>query len=291
MADVSDVERALVSQAALGLGLPDPYVPGSYVASPAAGNVSCRVFRGWPVANQLDADLAAGKVNVSVFPLPNMVRLTTRYFPEWKSLDDSPPTLTFTTSGRAVTFAGSADVGQVAGILMRDGFNSTAYPYRIVAGDSPASVAAALGTAIPGATVSGATVTLPGFHDYAVRVAVDRTEWMETRRQAVGVWIICWCPTAIIRDQVASAIDSSIANMMDEYGRLTYFLPLADGSAACVKFSGSHTDDVPQQANLWRRDLRYVVDYPTSLVQAHPTVLFPELVAQPETSAPLTVIF
>jgi hypothetical protein len=248
------------------------------------------VFRGWPVANQLDADLAAGKVNVSVFPLPNMVRLTTRYFPQWQELAPTPQTLTFTVSGRTVTFAGTADVGQVAGILVKNGNASAAYPYRIVAGDTPASVAAALGTAIPGATISGASVTLPQPHDFVVRVAVDRAEWMETRRQTVGIWIICWCPNAMVRDQVASAIDAGIANMMDEWGRLTFFMPLADGSAACVKFSGTHTDDAPQQANLWRRDLRYTVEYATSLVELHPTVMFPEVVLQPETAAEITII-
>lgn len=290
MADVSDVERSLVSQAAIGLGLPSPYTPGSFAASPLAGGALCKVFRGWPVANQLDADLAAGKVNVSIFPLPNMVRLTTRYFPQWETLPKPAQTLTYTVAGRVITFAGTADLGQVSGILIKNGNASVAYPYRIVAGDTPASVAAALGTAIPGATISGATVTIPQPHDFDVRIAVDQPEWMETRRQTVGIWIICWCPTPILRDQVAGAIDSSIANMMDEWGRLTYFIPLADGSSACVKFSGSHTDDAPQQDNLWRRDLRYTVEYPTSLVELHPTVMFPEVVVQPETAAEITII-
>jgi hypothetical protein len=94
----------------------------------------------------------------------------------------------------------------------------------------------------------------------------------------------------MVRDLVASSIDASIANMVDAYGRLTLFLPLADGSGACVKFSGTHTDDVPQQANLWRRDLRYAVEFPTTLIEQHPTVLFPEQTMQPDTAASVTII-
>jgi hypothetical protein len=290
VADLSDVERALVAQAARSLGITAPYSAGSLVASPAAGGAQCRVFRGWPVANQLDDDLAAGIVNVSIFPLPNMVRLTTRYFPQWEPLAVTDATLTFTISGRDVTFAGTANTGQVAGILVQNSFESVAYPYRLASGDTPATVALALGTAIPGATVSGSTVTMPGNHGFVVRVAVDRQEWMETRRQSVGIWIICWCPTPKLRDLVASTIDAGIANMTDDWGRLTSFLSLADGSAGCVSFSGTHTNDAPQQANLWRRDLRYIVEYATSLVELHPTVMFPEMVLQPNTAASVTII-
>jgi len=49
---------------------------------------------------------------------------------------------------------------------------------------------------------------------------------------------------------------------------------LPDGSDALIHYSSSKTDDAPEQANLWRRDLRYMVNFPTTLLQMQPAVLF-----------------
>ena len=61
MADQSDVEIALVSVVSAALypnGTDEASVPGP----------DCRIYRGWPNSAALDADLAAGKINVTVFP-------------------------------------------------------------------------------------------------------------------------------------------------------------------------------------------------------------------------------
>ena len=61
MADQSDVEIALVNVVAAALypdGTDKFSVPGP----------DCRIYRGWPNSAALDADLAAGKINVTVFP-------------------------------------------------------------------------------------------------------------------------------------------------------------------------------------------------------------------------------
>jgi hypothetical protein len=97
---------------------------------------------------------------------------------------------------------------------------------------------------------------------------------METRRQEQQIWVIIWCPNPRVRDQIASAIDAGIANMLDQFGRPTIQFQLSDGSWAIVRYQGSRTDDAPQQANLWRRDLRYRIEYATTLLQQQPEVLF-----------------
>ena len=76
MADQSDVEDALVTVVSAALyptGTDDTSVPGP----------DCRIYRGWPNSAALDADLAAGKINVTVFPIGATGRTTTRYSEQW----------------------------------------------------------------------------------------------------------------------------------------------------------------------------------------------------------------
>src|SRR5690242_4735388 len=110
MADQSDVEDALVELVSAAL----------YPNGTSAGSVpgpDCRVYRGWPNSAALDADLAAGRVNVTVFPGSGTGRTTTRYPQQWAG-PPATPSLTAMVSGTSVTFSGKADVGQIAGILI-----------------------------------------------------------------------------------------------------------------------------------------------------------------------------
>ena len=71
MADQSDVEAVLVALASAAL------YPQGIDADSVCGQ-PCRVYRGWPNPLALDADLAAGRVNVTVFPVDGATRNTTR---------------------------------------------------------------------------------------------------------------------------------------------------------------------------------------------------------------------
>ena len=62
--------------------------------------------------------------------------------------------------------------------------------------------------------------------------------------------------------------------MQDQWGRQTVQFALPDGSDALIHYSSSKTDDAPEQANLWRRDLRYLVSLPAALLQMRPAVLY-----------------
>lgn len=256
------------------LGLPSGYQLNTVAASSTLTGQHLRVVRGWPTRAQLDPDLKAGTAVVSVFPLPNHTKLTTRYVPQWRQPSVAVPTLTATVAGAAVAFGGTGGAGQVVGIKIGVGFGAQAYPYRVQAGDTPASVAAALGTAIPGASVAGSTVTLATNEAVVARVVADQTVMAETRRQTQIVSVDCWCPTPEGRDAVAGAVDAGFANMMDSAGRLTMFFALADGSEAWLRYAASATDDSPQNANLWRRTLRYSVEYATTLTLSLPEMLF-----------------
>lgn len=274
MADISDVEAVLVRQAAQSLGLGLNYREGSAVQSKTAG-VVCRVFRGWPIADVLDRDIADGVMSVTVFPVAGATRRTTKFLPQWHSAPPADPRLKAEVSGGTVAFSGYADVGSVAGIKVSiSGVNTAAYAYRVAAEDTPLSVAIALAAMIPGASASGGIVTLPPAVAAIARVVADREEWLDTRWQLQHFWVTGWAPNPVARDKVVKAVDAGFANLRNAAGELTTFVPLPDGSFGDLRYFSSATIDKAQGASAWRRDLRYTVEYPTTIVETHPEVLF-----------------
>ena len=133
MADISDVENTLVTLVAGLLGLGTSYAAGSIVSSTAVG-ASCKVYRGWPERGALDADLANGVTNVSIFPPPAMVRRLPGHLFQWKqSPTVATPTLTVSVSGNVVTFGGTGGANQVAGVCIVTGQNTgVPYAYRLL---------------------------------------------------------------------------------------------------------------------------------------------------------------
>lgn len=257
MADQSDVETELVTLASASLypnGTDLPSVPGPV----------CRIYRGWPKASALNADLAAGRINVTVFPASQALRNTTRYPDRWTTTPVAP-SLTATVSGIGVTFGGTASPGQVAGVRV----DGRGYAYRTGTADTPASVAAniaALGRADGIVTLDQASLTFQGAGNVVARVVADRGGIMEVRRQTQSFRVICWCPNPLLRDATATAIDTSLAQMR--------FINLPDGTAARLLFTGSTVFDQSQDAILYRRDLTYLVEYATTVSEAQPSMLF-----------------
>jgi len=260
MADQSDVENALVALVAAVL------CPNGADAASANGMLA-RVYRGWPVASALDADLAAGWVNITVFPVSD-ARNTTRYLDEWLLPATVAPTLVATVSGNAIAFSGSAHPGQLAGI-QADG---NTYVYGTDAGDTPASVAANLAAEIRAdwiVLLSGSTITVPGAARLRARVVAEQAALLQTRRQKQSFRIICWCPDPATRDATASVIDGALAQLR--------FIALPDGSQGRLLFHGSMVTDRAEDASLFRRDLVYSVEYPTTISALLPAMLFGDL--------------
>jgi len=260
MADQADVESALVTLVSSSLypnGTDEASLPGPL----------CRVYRGWPKSSGLNADLAAGRINVTVFPAGGVVRNTTRYMPGWIAQPVTPG-LTVTLTGKTVRFGGSAPQGQLAGILI----DGAGYVYRTTSSDTPASVAANLATVARQsgiATLAGSSITFPGAGYIAARVVADGTGVMEVRRQVQDFRIVCWCPTPSLRDTVAEVVDVALAGVS--------FMPLPDGTAARLTFAGTSVLDQAQNANLYRRDLVYSAEYPTTSTGTQPAMLFGDL--------------
>ncbi|MBV9756357.1 MAG: hypothetical protein JO047_04825 [Alphaproteobacteria bacterium] len=260
MADLSDVETALVALVATAI------YPNGADAPPANGMLS-RVYRGWPEAAALDCDLAAGYVNVTVFPEASG-RNTTRYLDEWLLLPSPGPLLTATLAANTVTFAGNAAPGQLAGILA----DSATYVHATAPGDTPALVAADLAALLRQDRIvllSGTTIVIPGVTRLLARVVAEQPAIMQTRRQEQSFRITCWCPDPASRDISASVIDTVLAQ--------TKFISLSDGSVGRLRYRSGSASDQAEDASLYRRDLVYQVEYPTTVVDQLPTMLFADI--------------
>jgi hypothetical protein len=261
MADQSDVENALVALAASAI-----YPNGS--GSPSLPGPNCRIYRGWPNSAALNADLAAGVINVTIFPRGEPGHNTSRYSQQWHG-SPTQTTLTASVSGVSVTIGGTAGPGQLVGILV----NQASYVYCSQASDTPSTVAANLATSIRAdwiVNMSGAVLTIPGAGTVLARVVASASVMQEARRQKQEFRITCWCPTPATRDVSASAVDLLLAGCQ--------FIDLADGSQGRVQYRGTLVFDQSQDALLYRRDLLYDVEYPTIITALHPAMLFGELV-------------
>jgi hypothetical protein len=260
MADLSDVEAALAT-----LAMQAAYPNGSSSASITGQD--CRVYRGWPLPASLNSDLRNGIVNITVFPDEQAGRVTA-FFPDNTQVSKSDPLLSATVVGTSVTFAGTAQTGQLAGLVV----DGKAYPYAIAVGDSAASVAANLADLVGAdriTTLSGTTVDVPGAAHVVARVVMQNQFQQQTRRQERLFHVACWCPSPAVRDQVAIAIDQVIAPLK--------FLSFPEGTYGRLLYHGTTVTDRDEDAFLYRRDLIYLVEYPTITTSPIGEMLFGDL--------------
>lgn len=258
MPDLAEVEQGLAAVIAGAL------YPGGTEAASAVGTV-CRVYRGWPTAAALEADVAAGVTHVSVQPVSGSVRDTTRFAAEWQG-SVPVPTLRAVVAGEVVSFVGLPAVGQVAGVLV----DGVAQAYRVRAGDTVGVVAAVLASlvrTIRPAELRGETIVLPGGRGVVARVVADGVGGTELRRQSAGFRVTVWAPGPDVRDRVAGCVDVALAAVT--------FLDVS-GWGCRVQAGGGAVVDSGSAAGIWRRDLVYRVEYPTVQDASLASMLFGE---------------
>lgn len=264
MADQADVENALVALVA-NAAYPAGTSADSAIAGPD-GAVTCRVYRGLPNAPALDADLVRGVMHASVFAEPHPVKNVTRYPREWQDVKPVPATLSVTVAGLAATFSGTCAAGQLAGVAV----DGAIFPYAVQAADTPPTVASNLAVLVRAAgwlvNYQGSTLAVPGATRLVARVVAGGIALRELKRQVQPFRISLWCPDPATRDAAAAMIDPALA--------APQFIALADGSSARVRFLGVDTTDKSSDAGLYRRDLIYEVEYPTTEAAMTPAMLF-----------------
>ena len=260
MADQADVENALVDAISSAL------YPGG-ASAPSVLGVLTRVYRGWPQSISLDTDLAAGNVNISVFPVPSSITPKTRFPAEWYSAPGAVR-LVIQQVGETVTFDGDVDPGVIVGIIV----DEETYAYHTQIGDSVNSVVEQVGNLVRArrdAFVLNNTLYIPGAARIIARVQSSFITTTEVRRQSQVFRISFWCATPEIRDQACARVDLWLAGLN--------FLTLSDGSSARLISRGGETIDRDSDANLYRRDILYEAEFATTTTQLQMSMLFGSL--------------
>jgi hypothetical protein len=261
MADLSDVENAIVAEVVGAL-----YPNGATLVS--AVGVMCRIYRGWPSPAALNADLAAGIVNVTVFPATAVDEVLEAYFGALYT-GSAPCSLRLSVVGNQVSISGAVADGQIVGILI-DGVLIT---YPILVSDTTYSIAANLAALIRvgrTATLAGSTFSIPGAIVVIARVMMKGSVSRGLRRQRREILVSCWCPTPLLRDSVVTAVDLALASQV--------FVQLDDGTRAHVRYISTQVYDQSQNALLYRRDLCYKCEFTLISSEFAPVMLFGDLI-------------
>lgn len=264
MADLADVEAALAGIAANAV-----YPSGT--AAPSVLGVDCKIYRGWPLSPVLDVDLAQGMAHVSVSATETPAKITTRYPRIWQALSPASGSLAVSVSGVSASFSGSCSTGLLAGLLV----DGQSYAYAVQANDNAQTVASNLAALLrQGGWIvnyAGSMISVPQAARFVARVVAGAGALQEIRRQIHEIRVAMWCPSPALRDALAPVLDAAL--MADE------FVALADGSSARIKFANTLSSDNGGNAALYRRDLVYALEYPTTLAQQDPAMLFGTMAA------------
>ncbi len=221
-----------------------------------------KIYRGWPANKTLNADLLAGTQTVTVFSQTNSTQDTSRYGRIWRTIGQTSPNLTITINGNTAALSGEGGGGQSVGLIV----DGVAYAYSLIETDTPQAAAQALAALIPSASSEGSVITVAGAAVLQGRVVGSGTAEMETRRQIQGFMVSVWCPTPGGRDSLAAVIDNALADVD--------WLPLSDGTVGRLLYHGTVETDESETANLYRRNLNYTVEYPTTLRMSGAQMLF-----------------
>ena len=274
MADISDVEVALVNLISGGL-YPNGTSQPSAIALSNGTILNARVYAGWPLPGQVDADMANGIpagsasiVNVSVFPQSGLEKNTTRFPRDWKAKPATPCSLTATVSANTVTIGGSVTVGHYVTLLA----GNNAVSYAAQSGDTLASVASALQSlmnAKVACSVAGPVLTLPLVMGGRItaRCAAPGVSTREIDRTNQRFLITIWAPNNDARVATARIIRPLLG--------VTDFVTLPDGYAGELHYESSTDIDRTGKQNIVCRDLFWWVEFPTTQTMvAYPMTTF-----------------
>ena len=256
MPDLSDIEQVLVSLVTQTL------YPHGTSAESATGDPA-RVYRGWTIPSNLDADLRAGVVNVTVYPLDGEQNVT-RYSTDWERVPSPLVTMTARVSGATVTFGGRACCPLNAAVVV----NGRAFVHPLQATDTPTSVATALSALVSAqftASSSGPVLTVPSAITLVARLGTVDTIVQEVKRQKRPFRITAWCDGPEARDRVSGLLDAALAGIND--------IALTDGTSGRLRYVRTLPLDSAQKSMLYRRDLVYSVEYGTYLSRPVATIV------------------
>lgn len=261
MADLSDV-TAYIAQAASAAVYPNG------TAAPSVAAMDCRVYEGWPLADQLDLDLAgntkdvAGNVgkraggpvaNISIFPMPGTGVAVYQILDETYTVTPVTFGLSVSVSGNVITVSGQPHSGEYL-TLVCDRANVFSLSATTTQGLLN-SLAVAAQAIYPTANATATTLTVPFKFHMDVRQGGVATLGKVTHRQRQCIMVTVWAPNRVVRNQLAAAIDVAL--------KINNKITLPDTSQAILTYSRTLVNDQNQSDNVYRRDLMYDVEYAT----------------------------
>ena len=261
MADLSDVLTFMASAVATAV-YPNGTSQPSIIAAPV------KIYEGWPIAGQLDCDMAGTAVavgggtkpngigpisNVSIYPMNDASPATYQNLDEFYTVAPPVHGLSVMVSVQTATFTGEPNPGEFVTIIV-DGVNVYSSGGATLAAIL-ASIQSSAAAQYPTATITSNSITIGG-HALTCRIGASGTMARATHRQKNSIMITVWTPDPITRGRLASAIDVAIKA---DYRTVTF----PDTSMGLVIYARTIQPPKGELDSYYRRDLIYSVEYAT----------------------------
>jgi hypothetical protein len=248
MADLTDVEAKIVSIIDAAI-----YPNGDTQPSAMPNATAVKIGRGWPLPAALDADLAAQKATITVFPLGGSAIRTFQILNETYVISAAAVTSVATVNGEGITVSGTLSQGEFLTVIIDDAVICSQ------TGANVAAMLAALATQVQGfgyaAVATATTLTVPFGHSMVVRQGGQAVMGRVIHRQIHSIMVTVWAPNDTIR--TAAAILADVA--LKENIKIT----MPDTSQCLLRYSRTASSDAQEKANLYRRDLIYDAEFAT----------------------------
>ena len=258
MADIADVNMALVNLISSAV-YPNGTALPSAIVMPDGSNPACRVYAGWPLPSDLEADVAAKILNISVYCQPGMEQNVSRYPYQWVDQTKVASTITATVSGSTITLGGTITVGNYVSIVS----DQIGVSYAATGTDTLATIAAQLASQFPAnlnVTASGPVITIPNRTDIAARTAAPGTVMQEVERVKQRFQMTIWGWNNDARVAAARLLRPILAT--------STFLNFPEGTSGRLIYQNSMDIDRSDKISISCRDFFYWVEYP--IIQVAP---------------------
>lgn len=261
MATIDDVQNAMVN-----VITPALYPNGTNNPSIVARDIY--IYPGFPLKQNLDADLAAGNINVSVFAQKGMTRNTTRVRDLYADTAIDVATIILDVVSNTVTVNGSVTVGQTSVVIV----NGIGYAYMAQTGDTLDSIADVLAGMIPNASALNNVITINNTNNIEARVSVPGTmrRILQSEEGIFRVRVIVPTPSQSIRETVGKAIQLAFLTLQPRY-----YLQMPDGVSASIRAKGIEEINTYELDLALVRDYLYLVEYHAVDVETFQTIADP----------------
>jgi len=246
MADIDDVSNAiasLVSTAVYPNGISQPSISGAQV----------RIFPGWPIPAQLDADMAAGVSNVSIFPMAGATATPFQILDEFYTIVPPVHGMVVSVVGNAVTLTGTSGSTEFCALVLdkKYAFSETGSTSAVILSALLSDISAIY----PSSSISGNTLTISGAAFVVARVGSQGTLGRVVHRQRQGIMVTVWAPLPATRTVLASAVSVSLsANVR---------VSLPDTSQMILVYNRTSVIDTWEAMTIYRRDMIIDAEYAT----------------------------